>query len=72
MQSKKHSAYEAFTNTILGTLIGFCLVYFAFPFMGVCTTVEQAVTANVMFIIASTIRSYVVRRAFVWIGERDV
>jgi len=70
MQSKKYSAYEALTNTVLGTMIGFVLVYFAFPLMGVCTTVEQALTANVMFIVASTVRSYVVRRGFVWLGGR--
>ena len=64
MQSKKHSAYEALTNTVLGTAIGFCIVYFIFPMMGVCTTVSQALTANVMFIVASTVRSYVVRRFF--------
>jgi len=69
-QSKKHSAYEALTNTMLGTIIGFALVYFAFPLMGVCTTVEQALTANIMFIFASTLRSYMVRRGFVWFGGR--
>jgi len=63
-QSKKHSFYETMTNTVLGTVIGFCLVYFVAPVIGVCSTVEQSLGINAMFIVASTLRGYGVRRLF--------
>jgi hypothetical protein len=73
MQSKKHSAYEALTNTVLGTMIGYCIVLFAFPLIGgVPVSPTQAIYGNVMFIVASTLRSYTVRRGFVWLSGRDV
>ncbi|WP_434481303.1 DUF7220 family protein [Sulfurovum zhangzhouensis] len=34
MQSKKHSHLEALTNQVLGIAIGWSLVYFAFPIIG--------------------------------------
>jgi len=68
-QSKRMSFYEALTNTVLGVVIGFCIVYFVLPFIGVCVSVEQALSTNAMFVVASTARGYVVRRGFVWLGE---
>lgn len=42
MQTKKQSHYEIITNQVVGVIIGWLLVYFAFPIMGVETTVSQA------------------------------
>lgn len=64
MQSKKHSHYEIITNQIVGIAIGWCLVYFAFPLMGVEVNAPQATLSSFMFFIASYARSYVVRRVF--------
>lgn len=63
-QSKKHSHYEIITNQIAGIVIGWCLVYFAFPLMGVVVSVEQASVSTVMFFCASYGRAYVIRRIF--------
>jgi len=64
MQSKKHSHYEALANQIAGIVIGWCLVYFAFPIMGVETTVAQASISSGMFFISSYARTYIIRRGF--------
>ncbi|WP_434481334.1 DUF7220 family protein [Sulfurovum xiamenensis] len=69
-QSKKHSHYEAATNQITGIIIGWCLVYFAFPIMGVVVSVEQATGSSFMFFIASYTRSYTIRRVFNKIGSK--
>lgn len=57
-------------NQILGIIIGFCLVYFAFPIMGVDVNVEQATASSVMFFFASYARAYVLRRIFNFITVR--
>ena len=71
MQTKKHSHYEIITNQILGILIGFSLVYFAFPLMGVAVNIEQATMSSMMFFMASYARAYGIRRVFNWLGVRS-
>jgi len=63
-QSKKHSHYEVIVNQVAGIAIGWCLVYFAFPLMGIVATVEQASVSSAMFFVASYSRAYVIRRIF--------
>lgn len=70
MQSKKHSHIEVITNQVLGIVIGWSLVYFAFPAIGLQPTVEQATLSSGMFFVASYARSYSVRRVFNWIAVR--
>ncbi|DAB40270.1 MAG TPA: hypothetical protein CFH81_08735 [Sulfurovum sp. UBA12169] len=70
MQSKKHSHFEVIANSALGIVIGWCLVYFAFPYIGIKTTVSQASASSVIFFVASYVRSYYVRRTFVWMYAR--
>ena len=64
MQSKKHSLAEAITNTILGILISILLIRFVLPLFGVFITWEQNLITTGLFFVASTLRSYFVRRAF--------
>jgi predicted membrane protein len=64
MQTKKHSHYEVLTNQILGIVIGWLIVYFIFPLMGVETNYIHATASTVIFFISSYIRSYTVRRLF--------
>ena len=64
MQSKKHSHMEITTNQIAGIVIGWCLVYFVFPIMGVETSMEQASMSSIMFFGVSYSRAYVIRRIF--------
>lgn len=63
-QSRKHSHYETIANQLAGQVIGWCLVYFVFPLMGVETTATQATASSIMFFISSYTRSYVIRRIF--------
>jgi uncharacterized membrane protein YfcA len=63
-QSKRHSHYEIITNQIAGIIIGWGLVYFAFPLMGVTVSAAQATTSTAMFFVASYARAYVIRRIF--------
>jgi len=63
-QSKKHSHYEMITNSVLGIIIGWSIVFWIFPYMGVETTVNQASLSSVMFFIASYARAYIIRRIF--------
>jgi len=70
MQSRKMSFVESLANTVLGTVIGFCILYFMGPLVGVCPSVQQSLWLNVFFIFASNLRSYLVRRGFVWLEVR--
>ncbi len=64
MQSKKHSHYEITANQVSGIIIGWLLVFYVFPFIGVETTATQASLSSMMFFIASYTRAYVIRRIF--------
>ena len=64
MQSKKHSHYETITNQVVGVVMGWSIVYFLFPVMGVLVTVEQTTISTVMFFISSYSRTYMIRRLF--------
>ena len=66
MQSRKISFLESMVNTIVGTVIGFCIVFFVSPLVGLSPTFEQSLWLNVFFVVASTVRSYSVRRGFIW------
>ena len=64
MQSRKYSHYEILTNQISGQIIGWLLVYFMLPLMGIETTALQATGTTILFFISSYTRSYVIRRIF--------
>lgn len=63
-QSKKHSHYEITANQIAGIVIGWCLVYFVFPIIGINANMTQASLSSAMFFFASYTRAYVIRRIF--------
>jgi len=67
MQSRKMSFIESLVNTVVGTVIGFCVLYYIAPLVGMCPSVEQSLLLNLFFIFSSNIRSYMVRRGFVWL-----
>ncbi len=67
-QSKRHSHYEIITNQIAGIVIGWCIVYFVFPFIGIDVTVTQATSSSAIFFVASYTRAYVIRRVFNVVG----
>lgn len=63
-QSKKHSHYEITANQVAGIIIGWCLVYFVFPIMGLEPTPTQATISSTLFFFGSYIRAYTIRRIF--------
>ena len=63
-QSKKHSHYEVITNQIVGSLGGFLIVYFLFPFFQHLEQHYVASISTVIFFVWSYLRSYVIRRLF--------
>lgn len=69
-QSKKHSHYEITANQIAGIIIGWCLVYFVFPVMGIEPTATQATISSAMFFVGSYARAYTIRRMFNKLGSR--
>ena len=64
MQSKKHTHYEVITNQTVGIILGWSIVFFIFPFMGMESTVTTATASTVIFFISSYVRSYTIRRIF--------
>jgi len=70
MQSKKYSHYEIITNQIVGVGIGWSIVYFIFPLMGLHPTATDATLSSAMFFVASYTRAYVIRRIFNRIAKK--
>lgn len=72
MQSKKHSHLEIIINQIFGILIGFSLVYFIFPLIGIPTTASQSAMSSGIFFIASYMRAYFIRRLFNYLHFKGI
>jgi len=68
-QSKKYSHYEVLTNQIVGIILGWSIVYFIFPFIGIPITKTDATISTVIFFIASYTRAYTIRRIFTRINK---
>ena len=63
-QSKAHSHYEIITNSIAGIVIGWLIVFYIFPLIGVETTAVHATESSLIFFVASYTRAYAIRRIF--------
>ena len=63
-QSKKKSAIETTVNTVVGIVVSFCIQLIVYPLMGLEVTISQNIFLLFIFVSASWIRSYVIRRAF--------
>lgn len=64
MQTKKHSFYEAFTNTAVGFVISLTATFAVFPLVGMHATVKQNILVTLCFTVISIVRGYVIRRYF--------
>ena len=64
MQSKKVAHLEVLTNQVSGVVMGWLIVFFVFPFLGIPVTATQATASTIIFFISSYIRMYVIRRIF--------
>ena len=64
MQSKKHSLFEAVTNTVVGLLTSFIIQLILYPLLGLNVSIGENLLITAIFYFASIIRGYVIRRIF--------
>ena len=64
MQSKKITHLEVLTNQISGVILGWLIVYFIFPLLGIPVTIPQATITTAIFFVTSYTRMYIIRRIF--------
>jgi hypothetical protein len=63
-QSRKHSAYEAIINVVVGFSINFMLNMLVFPLFGWEISAAQNIALGVIYTVISIARSYSLRRVF--------
>jgi len=66
-QSRSLSAIEAATNVILGWMIALITQALVFPVLGMQVMLWQNLALSGVFTAVSFLRSYVLRRFFVWL-----
>lgn len=64
MQSKRNSAFEAFTNVVAGYLVSVAANVLVLPRFGYNVTVFDSFAIGFAFTAISLVRSYVLRRVF--------
>ena len=69
MQSRVMSAIEASTNVLIGYLVSVAANIIILPLFGYDVTVADSLAIGLAFTAVSLLRSYVLRRAFNWIGS---
>jgi hypothetical protein len=69
MQSRVMSAVEASTNVLIGYLVSVAANIIILPLFGYDVTVADSFAIGLAFTAVSLVRSYVLRRAFNWIGS---
>jgi len=68
MQSKRHSAFEAVANVVIGYLVSVATNILILPLFGYAVTVADSFGIGLAFTAVSLVRSYVLRRLFNRIG----
>jgi hypothetical protein len=63
-QSKKHSVIESISNVIAGLIISFLIQLAIYPAMGIKVSYNQNLIITFIFLLASFIRGYAIRRIF--------
>jgi len=63
MQPKKHSAFEAIINSVVGFFVSTIVTYFVLA-ANVSPTAVNVFAVSVAYFLVSTIRGYLIRRAF--------
>jgi len=64
MQSKRKSIFEAITNTVVGLLVSFMIQLIIYPVLDVDVSIGENLTISIVFLVASIVRSYLIRRIF--------
>ena len=68
MQTRRMSAVESIANVVAGYGVSVVATALALPAFGLKVGGAQALGISAVFTIISLVRSYVLRRAFNWIG----
>jgi hypothetical protein len=63
-QSRRHSAYEAIINVVVGMTINLMLNFAVFPLFGWEISLQQNIALGVIYTVVSIARSYTLRRTF--------
>lgn len=71
-QSKKHSKLESLANSVIGLLVSYITQLMIFPLFGIHVSHDTNGVITLIFFLISFIRSYLVRRWFEKMNERDV
>lgn len=72
MQSKKLSLVESIVNVVSSFVIGVITQILVFPFYGLEISVMANISLTLIFSLTSFIRSYIVRRIFNRLAEKDM
>lgn len=64
MQSKLQSLIESVTNTVIGLVTSFLIQLIIYPLLNIPVTLSQNVIITLVFLVASILRGYLVRRLF--------
>lgn len=64
MQTKKHSLYEALTNTAIGFGVSWASTFAIFPLVGLHTSAGTNLKITCYFTVVSIVRSYLLRRFY--------
>lgn len=67
-QSRSGSAIEAATNVILGWMLALVTQALIFPALGLQVMLWQNLALSAVFTAVSFLRSYILRRFFVWLA----
>lgn len=68
--SQRMDLMETAANTTAGIVISFGMTLLVFPLIGIETTASTAGVATCAYFVASTARSYGLRRLFRWMESR--
>lgn len=69
-QSSLHSLLETLASIAIGFLVSLGITAMVLPAYGLPVTFRHSLEITAIFTVASILRGYAVRRAFVWIGRR--
>lgn len=71
VDDKKSSVMEALTNTVTGLLVSFLIQIIIYPTLDIKVSLDQNLLITLVFFLASFLRSYVIRRVFSKIKQKD-
>lgn len=64
VQSRKHSAFEAVANVVIGYVVAIVAQMAIFPLFGIYIPASEHLAIGLLFTVVSLARSYVLRRLF--------